>query len=94
MRLYMNAQDYQFTKLLHVMSYFIESTSSCYKSKLFKLLSFLDFEHFRLTGRPVTGLYYFVWVGGLVPRELNKLIKASIESEYPTRLSRYISCLY
>lgn len=37
------------------------------KVKLFKLLYLLDFEHFRMTGRSVTGLEYHAWKFGPVP---------------------------
>jgi len=60
----------QHEKLLHSIVYFIEHTNHCYKLKLFKLLYFLDFEHYRLTGRPVTGLEYFAWKMGPVPQQL------------------------
>ena len=42
----------------------------CYKLKLFKLLYFLDFEHFKQTGESVTGLEYFAWPKGPVPKAL------------------------
>jgi len=38
--------------------------------KLFKLLYFLDFEHYKQTGRSVTGLGYYAWKMGPVPEEL------------------------
>ena len=38
--------------------------------KLFKLLYLLDFEHFRQTGRSVTGLEYRALKMGPVPSEL------------------------
>ncbi|HEV7681080.1 MAG TPA: Panacea domain-containing protein [Pyrinomonadaceae bacterium] len=39
-------------------------------TKLFKLLYFLDFEHYKKTGRSVTGLKYFAWPMGPVPVSL------------------------
>lgn len=54
-------------KLLSAIQYFVENTRSCGKVKLFKLLYFLDFEHFKETGRSVTGLEYFAWPKGPVP---------------------------
>ena len=45
-------------------------TRKCGKVKLFKLLYFLDFEHFKATGRSVTGLDYFAWQMGPVPAAL------------------------
>ena len=38
--------------------------------KLFKLLYFLDFIHFRETGKSVTGLSYYAWDKGPVPQDL------------------------
>ena len=57
-------------KLIHAMVFFIKKTKHCYKLKLFKLLYFLDFEHFKQTGRSVTGLEYFAWKMGPVPNSL------------------------
>ena len=54
-------------KLINAIIYFVEETGSCGKIKLFKLLYFLDFEHYKLTGRSVTGLDYFAWRMGPVP---------------------------
>lgn len=57
-------------KLINAIIYFAENTKACGKTKLFKLLYFLDFEHFRQTGRSVTGLSYFAWRMGPVPTAL------------------------
>ena len=40
------------------------------KTKLFKLLYLLDFEHFKKTGKSVTGLSYEAWKLGPVPVSL------------------------
>ncbi len=57
-------------KLIAAIGYFAKNTSSCGKTKLFKLLYFLDFEHFKQTGRSVTGLEYYAWKLGPVPTTL------------------------
>ena len=57
-------------RLIHAMVFFIGKTKHCYKLKLFKLLYFLDFGHFRQAGRSVTGLEYFAWKMGPVPKSL------------------------
>lgn len=57
-------------KLLHAVTFFAENVNKCGKIKLFKLLYFLDFEHYKLTGRSVTGMDYFAWQMGPVPVEL------------------------
>lgn len=52
----------------------------CNKKKLFKLLYFLDFEHYAETGRSVTGFEYEAWPMGPVPPELDRRIKAEDSS--------------
>ena len=57
-------------KLLNALVYFSKNTKACGKTKLFKLLYFLDFIHFRETGKSVTGLDYYAWERGPVPQDL------------------------
>ena len=57
-------------KVINAILYFAEHTRGLGKIKLFKLLYLLDFEHFRQTGRPVTGMEYRAWKMGPVPAEL------------------------
>jgi uncharacterized phage-associated protein len=57
-------------KLIAAIVYFATYTNFCGKTKLFKLLYFLDFEHFKQTGRSVTGLEYYAWKLGPVPTSL------------------------
>lgn len=66
-------------KLIQAIIFFIQKTRHCGKVKLFKLLYFLDFEHYRDTGRSVTGLAYSAWPMGPVPVDLF----AEIESPEP-----------
>lgn len=54
-------------KLINTIIYFANEVDKCGKVKLFKLLYFLDFEHYKLTGRSVTGLDYYAWKMGPVP---------------------------
>lgn len=63
-------KDHSRQKLINAIIYFVTNTKSCGKTKLFKLLYFLDFEHYSRTGRNVTGLDYFAWPMGPVPAEL------------------------
>ena len=56
-------------KLINAIIYFAQNTD-CPKTKLLKLLFTLDFEHFRQTGRSVTGLTYYAWKLGPVPVKL------------------------
>src|SRR5690348_5138749 len=57
-------------KLLQAIVFFSKHTKHCHTLKLFKLLNLLDLEHFRQTGRTVTGLKYYAWQQGPVPAEL------------------------
>ena len=59
-------------KLFQAIVFFSEHTRKLGKTKLFKLLYFLDFEHFKRTGRSVTGLAYFAWPKGPVPKQLHE----------------------
>ena len=56
-------------KLINAIIYFAKHTKYCGKTKLLKLLYFLDFKHFKQTGKSVTGLDYFAWKMGPVPTE-------------------------
>jgi hypothetical protein len=62
-------------KLINAIIYFVRMTKHCHTLKLFKLLNLLDFEHFRQTGRTVTGLEYAAFENGPVPPELFEEIK-------------------
>lgn len=62
-------------KLIQAINYFSRNTKNCGKTKLFKLLYFLDFEHFKETGRSVTGMDYYAWAMGPVPTALFNEIK-------------------
>lgn len=57
-------------KLINAIIYFADHTKDCGKTKLLKLLYFLDFSHFKQTGKSVTGLDYFAWQMGPVPKDL------------------------
>jgi len=58
------------SRLRNAIVFFAKNTESCGKIKLFKLLYMLDFEHFRQTGKSVTGFEYQAWKFGPVPVEL------------------------
>jgi uncharacterized phage-associated protein len=62
-------------KLLNAIIYFLRETNHCHTLKLFKLLNFADFEHFRQTGRTITGLDYRALPKGPVPTKLFEEIK-------------------
>lgn len=65
----MSAPDRE--KPLNAIIFFAKSTRHCSKHKLLQLLYVLDFEHFRRTGRSVTGLEYSAWERGPVPTEID-----------------------
>jgi uncharacterized phage-associated protein len=62
-------------KLINAIVYFLRETNHCHTLKLFKLLNFSDFEHFRQTGRTIFGLEYRALPKGPVPTELLEEMK-------------------
>jgi uncharacterized phage-associated protein len=62
-------------KLLNAIIYFAKHTKYCGKTKLYKLLYYLDFTHFKETGRSVTGLEYYAWDHGPAPKALHEELK-------------------
>ena len=62
-------------KKINAILYFCQNTKHLSQTKLYKLLFFLDFLHFKEAGRPVTDLEYFAWERGPVPRKLYFEIK-------------------
>ena len=70
-------------KLLNAIAYFVGNTKYCHTLKLFKLLNFLDFEHYRQTGRSVTGLSYHAFSSDPLARALYDEIKEETEDEIP-----------
>lgn len=74
-------------KLLNAILYFVENTNYCNTLKLFKLLNFLDFEHYRQTGIGVTGLKYEAWEKGPVPRELWNEIQHNPKNDFLAAVS-------
>lgn len=67
--------DHSREKLINAIAYFVGNTQFCGKLKLFKLLYFLDFLHFKEIGRSVTGLDYQAWQMGPVPVKLKQEIE-------------------
>lgn len=57
-------------KIINAIIYFARNTQNFGKIKLMKLLFFLDFTHFRQTGKSVTGLEYSAWEMGPVSKYL------------------------
>jgi uncharacterized phage-associated protein len=66
--------DHAQERLIQSVVYFAHTTRKLGKTKLYKLLYFLDFQHFRDTGHPVTDLTYYAWKMGPVPKTLHEQI--------------------
>lgn len=56
-------------KLLNAVLFFAKTTKNLNQTKLYKLLYFFDFTHFKQTGYPSTGLDYYTFEHGPVPRD-------------------------
>jgi len=59
--------DLKRQKLINAAIYFTKNTKLCGKTKLVKLLYYLDFMHFRQTAKSVTELKYSAWQFGPYP---------------------------
>ena len=68
-------------KLINAIVYFAAQTKHCGKTKLLKLLYFLDFSHFKQTGKSVTGLAYHAWKMGPVPKDLFEELSANMKPD-------------
>jgi uncharacterized phage-associated protein len=68
-------------KLINAIIYFVRETNHCHSLKLFKLLNFSDFEHFRQSGRTIFGLEYRALPKGPVPTKLLEEIKRGGEKD-------------
>ncbi|MCD0493848.1 SocA family protein [Chromobacterium violaceum] len=80
--------EHEREKLKNAVLFFAGRVRFLGKTKLFKLLYFLDFEHYRDTGRSVTGIEYFAWKMGPVPVELYNEIKQDTTWESCINLER------
>ena len=74
-------------KLVNAIIYFVANTRHCHTLKLFKLLNFLDSEHYRQTGLTVTGLTYTAFPKGPVPRDLYQEIKRNGDADLRAAVS-------
>lgn len=61
-------------KRANAILFFSRNVKYAYKLKIFKLLYFLDFIHFREVGRPVTDLEYYTYGMGPVPKKFHEEI--------------------
>lgn len=76
-------------KLINAIVYFLNETKHCHTLKLFKLLNFADFEHFRQAGRTITGLAYRALPKGPVPTALFEEIKRGGGKDLKTAVGLY-----
>jgi len=68
-------QDFTIYKILNGIKYFVKNTKYVGRTKLFKLLYFWDFIHFKNYGFSVTGYTYYTFPFGPVPKELYEQIE-------------------
>lgn len=68
-------------KLINAIVYFVSNTKYCGKTKLLKLLYFLDFSHFKQTGKSVTGLDYYAWKMGPLPKDLFEELSGNMKPD-------------
>jgi len=68
-------------KLINSILYFTKKVKYLGKTKLCKLLYNLDYTHFKETGKSVTGLDYYAWEKGPVPKSLFNKLRGDIISE-------------
>lgn len=71
----MNLTNTYRKKLLNAVIYFAKKVKNPSKVKIFKLLYFADFEHFKETGRSITNLDYYAYDFGPVPKDFYDELK-------------------
>lgn len=72
-------------KLIQAIVFFAKNVKKLGKVKLYKLLYFVDFMHFKDTGRSVTGLDYAAWKMGPVPVSLHERLDTP-EPDWPGKV--------
>lgn len=77
---------YHREKLINAIIYFAKNTKYCGKTKLLKLLYFLDFLHFKQTGKSVTKQDYFAWKMGPVPKDLFEELSGNMKPDMKTSI--------
>lgn len=85
----MEARNRNREKLINAMIFFALNTNrkKIGKTKMSKLLFALDFEHFKQTGRFVTGVKYYAFPKGPYPKEVFEALSAR---ESPKDIARYL----
>lgn len=77
-------------KLINAILLFAKNLKHPTKVNIFKMLYFTDFEHFRQTGRSITGLDYFAWKFGPVPKKLYEEMK---DDNPPDDMKKYFNTI-
>lgn len=75
-------------KIVNAIIYFVNNTKDCKKTKLFKLLFYLDFMYFKRFGLSVTGYEYITMPYGPVP---SKLLAQFEKNEFPEEFKKNFS---
>lgn len=83
-------QDFTIYKILNGIKYFVRNTKHVGRTKLFKLLFFWDFLHFKNYGLSITGYQYYTFPFGPVPSELYDQI---INDELPAVLQKELKII-
>jgi len=74
-------------KILNGIKYFITKTKNAGRTKLFKLLYFWDFIHFKRFGMSITGYDYYTFPFGPVPKKLfNQIINDNLPQSFKDNL--------
>lgn len=74
-------------KIVNGIKFFVSNTKNVGRTKLFKLLFFWDFMHFKKYGKTITGFDYFTYPFGPVPKELFNQI---VNNDLPDYLGKNI----
>lgn len=69
-------------RLVSAIQYFSKNVKYPSKTKMFKLLYFMDIEHIKETGLPITNLEYYTWDYGPVPRSVWHDLKDGYNPKY------------
>ena len=84
----MNLNNTYREKLLNAVLFFAKKVKNPSKVKVYKLLHFLDFEHFKETGRSVTNLDYYAYDFGPVPKAFHEeILDNRVPDDFAKKLS-------
>jgi uncharacterized phage-associated protein len=80
-------KDFTQNKVLTGIKFFVKNTRNVGRTKLFKLLYFWDFFHFKKYGFSVTGYQYYTFPFGPVPLQLyNQIVENKLPKELQDEL--------